>query len=51
MQDVRFLFDAFLTPLSAMLAPELVRAIFANAQQLLELHAGLDAELQARNAT
>eukprot|EP00966_Prymnesium_polylepis_P065814 1526965-Prymnesium_polylepis.1 len=46
-QDVRFLVEAFLRPLGGMISAELVRSIFANAEQILELHTGLDKELQA----
>lgn len=44
-QDVRFLVDSFLRPMSAIVPAELVRAIFANAEQILQLHAAIDAEL------
>jgi len=46
-QDLRFLVESFLTPLRAMISHEQTQSVFANAEQLLELHVGIDAELQA----
>lgn len=47
-QDVRFLVESFLRPLCGMMPVEKVQSVFANAEQILELHVGIDSELRAQ---
>lgn len=50
-QDLRFVVDSFLTPMREMISMDQIRAVFSNTEQLLELHMGIDAELQSSAGT